>query len=294
MAEDEEKDLKRKREKTYNFEREEEDRYLNELAKYFKRRQLNKFVPFDTYHSKFALYQYYFLCKELVLPPFNDVHYEFLYQIQVNKKKVLTKDQILIPLKELYHIVPTKRAEINELRDAMVEKIMIAERRPEFRDYLPDSFQIHPTVDLIHWFWWLYNTASHVSPTLFNKFSHAFHYHKSSSKRYDYYQLWEKLNEILRKYANLWREKINLYEMRNNIHGKNEKYEVKVQGEDKTEKSEVKNELDKDGIELDEEENNDKNLENPKIQSNIKVMKENNVVDLEDLNPKDNFVYELD
>jgi len=58
MADDEDKELKRKRDKQYNFEREEEDRYLNELAKYFKRRQLNKYVPFDTYHSKFALYQY--------------------------------------------------------------------------------------------------------------------------------------------------------------------------------------------------------------------------------------------
>jgi len=60
-------------------------------------------------------------------------------------------------LKELWHIIPTKRAEINELRDTLIEKIMIAERRPEFREYLPDSFMLSSTAgsDLIHWFWWV-------------------------------------------------------------------------------------------------------------------------------------------
>jgi len=84
---------------------------------------------------------------------------------------------------------------------------------------------------------------------------------------------------------------LNLAEIRNNT--KWEKKEVKLQ-EDKAEKSEVKNEADK-GENLEIHENCDIiKTDNKESKSHIMIFKENEVVDLEDTNPKEKYVYQLD
>lgn len=134
------------------------------IEKQFLKKQFMFYKRFEFYESKFAYYQYLFICKRAILPPFNDITHDFMYRIRFDQKKIQSAKDEVFKFNSLLS-VKLDEALWKEIKNLLIEFMWYALRRLDLCVQLPEHQ--HIGVELQQWLWFLFNVTYNYSTTTY-------------------------------------------------------------------------------------------------------------------------------